>query len=865
VRWGELVALMRGVSPADGSVIRTVGGDGSRVAGIDLTFSAPKSVSALWAVSGSYRRAQIMAAHRSAVASAMERLERDVALVRRREHGVLRSEAARSLVAGEFVHTASRLTRDQERGGVPDPQLHSHVLVVAAERQDGRFAAVDSREIYRSARANGAFYRAELAWALGELGLEVHGHRGRDGRYFEVAGVPEALSSRWSARSADIDAAARTFRARYGREPRGGELGALTVATRGTKTLTGEANVDQAWHAVGEEYGLGAREAEGLFSARALHEQRPMQREVLAGAVADRAMVSDRDLRAHAYELAAGVERPERTWQRVSELARSGELIRLEGDVWTTRQLRELEQRTIESVRERAHEQLAPVSLEELKRAERAAGAELGGSLSAEQRDALGILTGRGGVSVLVGQAGTGKGVVIAAAREAWEREGYRVLGSAVAGATAKRLGADAKISETMTVDALVHRQDAGQLGLDARTVVVLDEAGMADTRRLAAITETTARSQSKLVLVGDSAQLSSIGAGGLFEQVRGEAPSAELSQVYRAQESWERSAWRQVRAGDAHRALSSYEGRGRLHVSDTRTEAGERMVSDWDRARREHPAGRVVMLTDASNAELDQLNAAAQQRRAQAGELGQRRVQIPERPYALAAGDQVMLTGQLQRPGCERVENGTQGEVLSVDEREQRVVMRTAEQSPRDVDFNTSEFSDVRLAYAQHLYKAQGATVDRALFLTGGWQTDRERAYVGLTRARERTDVYVSREDLGEQGLDTGAIQRLAERMEHSRAQQASVTREPAGPEETAQRPVAVHEPDTTGALSLRPGTVGALDGTEEVSQRTGAVREFTSEGERDVAHSRVGRILQEQQRQERERALSRDEGLGL
>jgi conjugative relaxase-like TrwC/TraI family protein len=154
-----LVALMNGRHPETGMAIRPVGGDGSRVAGVDLTFSAPKSVSALWAVSGPYRRAQIEAAHRGAIASAMTRVEQDVDLVRRREKGVLRWEPARSLVRAEFVHTSSRLTRGQEVDGVPDPQLHSHVVVVAAERKDGVVAAVDSRELFRSARVNGAWYR----------------------------------------------------------------------------------------------------------------------------------------------------------------------------------------------------------------------------------------------------------------------------------------------------------------------------------------------------------------------------------------------------------------------------------------------------------------------------------------------------------------------------------------------------------------------------------------------------------------------------------------------------------------------------------------------------------------------------------
>jgi conjugative relaxase-like TrwC/TraI family protein len=131
------------------------------------------------AVSGRYRRAQIEVAHRRAVASAVGRIERDGELVRRRGGGELRWENAKSLVAAEFVHTSSRLTRDQERDGVPDPQLHSYVVILTAQRQDGRFAAVDSRELFRSRRANGAWYRAELAHELRQLGHAVGDDRRR--------------------------------------------------------------------------------------------------------------------------------------------------------------------------------------------------------------------------------------------------------------------------------------------------------------------------------------------------------------------------------------------------------------------------------------------------------------------------------------------------------------------------------------------------------------------------------------------------------------------------------------------------------------------------------------------------------------
>jgi conjugative relaxase-like TrwC/TraI family protein len=787
----ELVALMEGRSPRTGELVRRVGGDGSRVAGIDATFSAPKSVSALWAVSSAYRRAQIEVAHRKAVASAVHRIERDVELVRRREHGELRWETARSVVAAEFVHTSSRLTRDQERDGVPDPQLHSHVVILAAQREDGRFAAVDSRELFRSQRANGAWYRAELAHELRQLGLEVRGRTGRDGRFFELRGVPEELTRRWSRRSEVIERAARDFRERYGRAPHAGELSGIAVATRGTKTVTAQVDVSASWRAVGGEYGLTCETAEGLFTDRAPQPDRDVRNELLADVVSGRSMIDPRELEAKAFEVAAGVQQPEAARVQLAELERSGELVELEGGWWTTRELRELEQHALDTARDRTGERVGAVSAAARDAGTEAAEQRRGHELTAEQAQALQAIASEGGVVVLVGEAGTGKGVVLDAAREAWERDGHRVIGTAVAGATAQRLGTDAGIRETMTADSLIARAGRGTLQLDRDSVVVMDEAGMADTRRLAALVEITRESDSKLVLAGDSAQLSPIGAGGLFRELADSVPTARLSEVHRANHDWERDAWQQLRHGNAERALGEYRARGRLHLEDTREQAGERMVDDWAATRAAHPRERVVMLTDASNPELDRLNHKAQECRAAAGELGRDTVPLPDRPYGLRAGDEIAFIAQHRVPGQDRVENGTRGQVLAADERDHRVVVRTEEPKPRDIEIHERDLERVALGYAQHVYKAQGLTADRALVLTGGWQTDRETSYVALTRARERTDIYAGRDDLGHHGIDQDAIDRLARRASTSNAQEASIARHPAEQDREPSRAV--------------------------------------------------------------------------
>lgn len=850
VQHDELLDLMNGVSPATGEELRRAGPDGTRVAGIDLTFSAPKSVSALWAVSGPVERERIEHAHRQAVASTVGRIEREVALVRERVDGQIRHVQARSVLAGEFVHASSRLTRDQERQGVPDPQLHSHVVMLGAERQDGRYAAVDSRALFLAARENGAWYRAQLAYGLQSQGLAIEGQTGRDERYFEVSGVPQALSERWSARSADIERAAARFRDRYGRDPRAGELGDLTTGTRGTKSVTPAPDVNAAWRAVGAEHGLTREQAQGLFTGidQALAQnvegghRRDLARELPDALTRAGATVSEREVRARAYELAVGWGRPEQADRVIEELAREGELIALRDGRWTTRELREREQRVLAVASTRSHERTAPVSETALREARRETGRELRAPLSAEQREALRTITGEGGVSVLVGQAGTGKGVVLATATDAWQREGYEVIGTAVAGAIAERLGQDAKLEHAYTTDSLLAKVHSEHLTLDSKTVVVMDEAAMADTNRLSSLVETTARSNSKLVLVGDQAQLPAIGAGGMFTAIQDSAPTAQLTEVHRAEQRWEREAWHQIRAGESQQALTQYVQHGQLHLTDTRERAAEQMVKAWASDRQQHPGERTVMLTDASNAELDRINRQAQEARDHNNELGADRVELPDVPYSIAAGDQVVFTKAIFVPGEPRVENGTRGMVVEANSKESALTIQTEGASAREVNVNTAEHPDLRLGYAQHVYKAQGLTVDRAHALIGDWQTDRERAYVAVSRSRERTDIYAAREDLGEQGLDAGAIQRLVEAIADSHAQQPSIATlaverdwpQPAQPEAAYATEHDRHEPAGPGAEQER--------------------------------QSEAARIMRESQEQhERDRQLDRDLGLGI
>ena len=220
------IALMEGRHPGDGSWLRRAGADGSRGGGIDVTFSAPKSVSVVWALADPWQREQLEAAHERAVERSVAYMRERVAVVRRRYGAGVVEEPAKDLVAAAYRHTTAR---GVEGAAAPDPHLHTHVVITGATREDDRFVAVASRPIFRAGRELGAFYRSALAKELTREGYAIEQGTGTHGRYFELAGVPRALCEAFSARRREILRAAERFRAKHGRAPERGELRELAA------------------------------------------------------------------------------------------------------------------------------------------------------------------------------------------------------------------------------------------------------------------------------------------------------------------------------------------------------------------------------------------------------------------------------------------------------------------------------------------------------------------------------------------------------------------------------------------------------------------------------------------------------------
>jgi len=770
----DFIALMEGRHPRTGGWLRPEGAGGGRGGGIDLTFSAPKSVSAVWALGDEAQRRDMEAAHAVAVREAMAHLTEMVPTVRRRYSGQVVEEPAREVVAAEYRHTTARGVLE---GDAPDPQLHSHVVVTSAVRDDGRIVAVASRPVFRSAREVGAFYRSALAHQLSERGYAIEAGTGKQGRYFEIAGVPQGLLEAFSARSREVAGAAERFRAKWGRAPERGELRRLKLENRKAKVLVTRADLHAVWNETADGFGfVGDEPARLLGEARGSRSERALSDRVEERLTECAATFEPGEFRAVLLEQSVGELAPREALAFSRAMIAERRVLPLEGGLMTTLAVRAREQAI-----ERRFTKLAQTADRDVGAVGREIASDqvaerIGGHLSDEQTHALEVITGPERGAILIGPAGTGKGVVLDAAARAEQLVGNQTLGVAVSWSTAERLGRDspALSQQVLSVDALISRVEHGHLNVDEHTTIYFDEAGMADTNRLDRLTEIVERAGAKLIVVGDVAQLPSIGAGGMFDQLTEIAPSAELSDIRRTLDPEEQRAWADLRAGRSDRAMAHYHARGQLHMTDTRDEAVEQAVQSWATLTETHPIGEVALISDASNQEIHRLNARAQHYRAQRGELGELEVEVPGVHYGIRQGDRVAMIEQHHQPGVERIENGSQGEVLQVTPAGEALI--EFDVTGRQRTLTGDDLGRVRLGYAHHIHRAQGATVTHTLVVTGGWQTSKEPAYVEASRARQGTHWYVNREDLGTEGHDTDRISRLAANMRRSHAQTPSL-----------------------------------------------------------------------------------------
>jgi Ti-type conjugative transfer relaxase TraA len=444
--------------------------------------------------------------------------------------------------------------------------------------------------------------------------------------------------------------------------------------------------------------------------------------------------------------------------QAMSAVKMSPELVALGRDGrgrerFSSREMLAIEQRLEGSAERLSERRDHGVSAGQRDRAE-ALAATGGLRLGDEQRDALAHITGREDLALVVGYAGTGKSAMLGVAREAWEAQGYSVRGAALSGIAAEGLEGGSGIS-SRTIASLEHAWGQGRDQLGSRDVLVIDEAGMIGSRQMERVLSTAEAAGAKVVLVGDAEQLQAIEAGAAFRALTERHGAAEITDIRRQREGWQRDATRELATGRTDEALDRYDAAGMLHGHESREAARAALVDGWNEVRQDKPQASQLMLAH-TRVDVAELNQLARGRLREAGELGEEQVVATERgDRTFAAGDRLMFLRNERSMG---VKNGTLGTVEGIEGSSLSVRLDGAEQ--RAVRFDLKDYANIDHGYAATIHKSQGVTVDHAhLLATNG--LDRHAAYVGMSRHRDTLAVHYGADDIKDRDALTRTLGR--------------------------------------------------------------------------------------------------------
>jgi conjugative relaxase-like TrwC/TraI family protein len=620
------LSVMAGMNP--NSPDHSLGGayGEKSVRGFDVTCSAPKSVSVLFAIGDDHTRSEVLAAHDAAVTAVAGWIESH-AHTRFRIGGDVAVVDAEGIVAARFRQHTSRAL---------DPQIHTHLVIAnRVQSPDGRWLALDARLIKHDQRSLSAIYHAGLRAELtGRLGVEwnppVNG-------IAEITGMPDTVLAEFSSRTSDVnrrvDIKLDRFIDMMGREPTPRERWKLereaAVDSRPAKPDALDATVLHAgWEAqtralgvdpvelVGDVIGR-VRERRGLDdrtrlsmmdqALTAIGEKqsswRPTELHRELGAVVPT------DTTASAAEIVTVLDglADRMSIERCVDISRpAADGVRLRRDGRPVTESAIDRALTTQSILDQEHALIAwtdrRLVFDGLDNP--AAANRSHRTLDAAQTQAACAVAGHSDIVFIVGPAGTGKTTALTPAVAQLQTEGRAVFGVAPSAAAADVLaletGLVADTIDKLLIEHRLNRPPGHRYQLPPGTTLIVDEAGMIPTGRLAELADLADIRGWRVVMVGDPLQFSAVGRGGMFGLLVDTFGAIELDRVHRFSNDWERTASLQLRHGDPDVA-DTYDAHGRLH-GGTSLQMERAAVDRWSELRAERQSVLLMAPTKRSS-----------------------------------------------------------------------------------------------------------------------------------------------------------------------------------------------------------------------------------------------------------------------
>jgi conjugative relaxase-like TrwC/TraI family protein len=753
------------------------------VAGYDLTFSPVKSVSTLWAVADPAVAAVIERAHQDAVKEALAFVEEHALFTRTGPQGI-RQVNVRGLVGAAFTH------RDSRAG---DPDLHTHVAVAnKVQTVDGRWLSIDGRVLFKANVAASETYNTALEQHLREtLGVRFAERPGTDPAkrpIREIVGVDPRLNQRWSTRRVHINTRrgelAIQFQHDHGRPPTPVEgLHLAQQATLETRDAKHEPR------SLAEQRATWRSEAAAVLGGP--EAVASMMRTVLAPPAQTATIADSHWIAQTANRIVAVMEHSRSTWQmwhvraeaqrhvrtievpavhatalvdllvdevldrRSVALAASadhveepGPLRRVDGSsvytvagaaLYTSTRILDAEQRLLTAAGQRGGASVDPtvVDLALLEMAANTTALDAGQASLVQQ-----MCTSGARLQLAIAPAGAGKTTAMRALTLAWTEDGGQVLGLAPSAAAAAVLGEQTGIRAD-TLAKLTWSLDRGELpdwaaAVGPSTLLIIDEAGMADTLSLDAAVQFAIGRGASVRLVGDDQQLAAIGAGGVLRDIQQAYGALHLAELHRFTNPAEAAASLALRDGKPE-ALNFYLDHGRVHVGDIATTTEDAFTA-WviDRS-----AGRDAIMLAPTRELVAELNRRARDQRLNHTPASSE-VRLADGNQA-SVGDVIITRSndrRLRLTATDWVKNGDRWTVTRIGRRGDLTVRHNRSQLTVRLPINYVRTS-TGLGYATTIHSAQGVSADTMHGLATG-QESRQQLYTMLTRGRTANHLYL-------------------------------------------------------------------------------------------------------------------------
>lgn len=585
--------------------------------GIDLTFSAPKSISIVAEVLGDSR---VRGAHEAAVSTALNYVEKHLINARKSIQGKTFIEQTGNMVVAQFRHNTSREL---------DPQTHTHnVILNVTQRADGQWRSIANDELFRAQRMVGAIYTAELAAQVKALGYQIE--RSDDKGNFEIVGFTKEQLDHFSQRSAQIDAALHA----RGIDPTQATAEQREIAALSTRQAKKDVNHDQLleeWQSRAEALGIDLdklKEASRQYEAAALLPGGQRQKEMTGGealgfAIAhltEREAVVDRNLLlSTAIEHGAGNVSPGAILEAFERERTAGRLLETPDGQLTTAKMLASEEWLLSTIKE--HQQKMPAIADREAVEVRLAGIEERGgrTMTAGQHDATVMaLTSSDQFVAVQGYAGVGKTTMLTAVKDIAEAHGYKVRGMSISGSASNQLRQETGMeSDTVKMFQIKeHRLRREQLQAQAegqpheprgKELWVVDESSFLGQRETSRLIRLAKDAEAKIVFVGDTRQLSAIEAGKPFElsQAHGIA-TAHMTEIQRQKTSVLKEAVSEVIKHQNGRAFEILDKAGKVREipRDKAEEAGDKAAGGINANLLDAVASDVLAKTKAERSE---------------------------------------------------------------------------------------------------------------------------------------------------------------------------------------------------------------------------------------------------------------------